>query len=170
MRCRRALIISLCASPLAGCGAAALRADPAEEARVVAEANAYCLKVRTLPPASRHSAREIRVIQAHFAGLARELSQTAAYLPAGKDLNEAHAARRALTAEVSKRSRAGLARSAEFDRRARRLQLRIYDDELALGLTCAGQIPARAHETAHAIVVATTGRVDHRTRLHRHAP
>ena len=174
MSCRRALVIGLCASPLAphahglqttkdgkfsvefveclaGCGTAAPRADPAQEGRVVSEANAYCRKVSDLPSASRHSERQIRSIQAHLAGFARELGKTAAYLPAGKDLNEAHAARRALTAEASKRSRAGLSPSPEFNRRASRLQLRIYDDELALGLTCAGQIAARAHETAHVI-------------------
>ena len=79
------------------------------------------------------------------------MSKTAAYLPAGKDLNEAHAARRALMAEARKRSNAGLSASSDFNKRFDRLQLRIFDDEITLGLTCAGQIAARAHETEQAI-------------------
>jgi hypothetical protein len=82
----------------------------------------------------------------------RAISRTAAYLPAARDLNEAHAARRALFAEACKRSHAGIfTGSREFSDRVDRLQLRIYDDELALGLTCAGQVALAARETAHVL-------------------
>lgn len=147
--CRRALLVGLaCASLLAGCGGSTRRRDPVQEARVVAETNAFCRHLSTLPPVSRRSQQQIRTIQARAAALEKAIGKTAAYLPAGRDLNEAHAARRALFAEASKRSRAGLARPADFNRRFDRLQLRIYDDELALGLTC-NEIVRAAHETAH---------------------
>jgi hypothetical protein len=100
---------------------------------------------------SRRSQQQISSIQARFAGLERTISRTAAYLPAGKDLNEAHAARRALMTEASKRSKAGLSALTGLNKRFDQLQLRIFDDELALGLTCAGEIAARARKTAHAI-------------------
>jgi hypothetical protein len=139
-----------CASVLAGCGGSAPRADPTQEARVISEANAFCQHVSTLPPVTRRSQQQIRSIQARFAALTRAISDTAAYLPAGKDLNEAHAARRALMTEARQHSHNGLSPS-DFNTRVNRLQLRIFNDELALGLTCDGQIAARAHETARAI-------------------
>jgi hypothetical protein len=62
----------------------------------------------------------------------------------------------ALYAEANRHFRAGLARPANFDYRAGRIQLRIYRDELALGLTCNGQVALAARETEH--VLATAGR------------
>lgn len=137
-----------CASPLAGCGGSAPRADPAQEARLVSEVNAFCRHVSRLPAASRRSAQQTGVIQARFGAMSRALSKTAAYLPAGKGLNEAHAARRALMAEAHKRSHDGQLSASDFNKRCNRLQLRIYHDELALGLSCDGQIAARAREVA----------------------
>jgi hypothetical protein len=145
-----------CASLVSGCGGSAPRRDPAREARVVAETNAFCQHVSTLPPVSRRSEQQIRAIQARFAALAKAVSMTAAYLPAGRDLNKAHAERRAVYADASKRFRAGLARPANFDYRAGRIQLRIYRDELTLGLTCNGQVALAARETEH--VLAAAGR------------
>jgi len=42
--------------------------------------------------------------------------------------------------ESSRRAEAGLERPADFDVRLDRLELRIYSDELALGLTRAGGV------------------------------
>jgi hypothetical protein len=154
---RMALMIGLaCALPLAGCGGSKPRADPVREVRVISEANAFCRHVSALPPVSRRSQQQIMSIQARFAAFAREISKTAAYLPAGKDLNEAHAARRVLMSGAGKRSPAELALlvSPAFNKRVDRLQLRIYDDELALGLKCAGRIAAEAREMAHVIAAS----------------
>jgi hypothetical protein len=148
-----ALMLCLaCAPLLAGCGGSAPNSDPVQEAWVISEANAYCRHVSTLPPISRRSQQQIRTIQARFASLGRAIRKTAAYLPAGRNLNEARAARRALYAEESRRTKAGLVTdSTDFNRRFNRLQLRIYDDELALGLTCNGEIARAARERAHAL-------------------
>src|ERR1700688_3146175 len=134
----------LCTWPLAGCGEAAPRADPVKEARVVSEANAFCK--RTLQSGSRRSEQQVTSAQTRIAAILSTLSKSAAYLPAGRDLNEAHVARRALMAKESERSRAGLSRSPDFKKRFHPLQLRIFDDELALGLTCAGEV-ARARNS-----------------------
>jgi len=118
LSCRRALLIGLvCASTLAGCGGSPPTADPVQEARVISEANSFCQHVSTLPPVSRRSQQQIRSIQAHFAALARAISKTAAYLSAGRDLNEAHAARRTLMSGAIKRSLAG---SPDFNKRVNR--------------------------------------------------
>jgi hypothetical protein len=101
-----------CASLLGGCGGSGPARDPAQEARVVSEINASCTKAR-------------------LQKLLFELRSTAAYLPAGRDFNEARAVRSALLREHSKRS-------SDFNRRFDRLQLRIYRDMLSLGITCAG--------------------------------
>jgi hypothetical protein len=61
--------------------------------------------------------------------------------------HEAHAARHALEVEEAKHARTGVARPAP-DVRFDRLQLRIYDDELALGVSCAGNVARVAHETS----------------------
>ncbi len=76
------------------------------------------------------------MIQARAHALQVALSRAAAYLPAGRDLNEAHAARRELYDEDARRSHAGLSRTAGIENHFRRLQLRIYSDLLALGVTC----------------------------------
>lgn len=137
-----------CTQLLAGCGASAPKPDPLQEARVIAETNAFCRHMSALPPVTRRSQQQIRAAQARLAAFSRTISKTAAYLPAGKDLNEAHVARRALFAEDRRRSQAELARPADFDLRVDRQQLRIYNDELALGLSCAGQVARAAHQTA----------------------
>lgn len=155
-RSAQALMLCLaCAPLLADCGGSAPRRDPAQEARAISEANAYCRHLSTLPPVSRRSQQQIGAIQARLASLGRAIRKTSAYLPAGRDLNEARAARRALYAEESRRTRAGLVTdSADLNRRFDRLQLRIYDDELALGLTCNGGIARAARERAHALAIS----------------
>jgi hypothetical protein len=144
----RALACALaCACALTACGGSAPKPDPVQEARVVAAVNGACRHELALPRPVRRSARQTNAFQARLAALSRALRKTAAYLPAGKDLDEARAARRALEAEEAKRTRAGLARPVP-DVRFNRLQLRIYDDELALGVTCAGNVARGAHEIA----------------------
>jgi len=108
----------------------------------VSEINAFCQQVS-------RTHQQGRTVQARFHALLTALSGTAAYLPAGGDLDQAHAARRALFVEGAKRSRAGLARRADFNVRFDRLQLRIYDDEFALGVTCNGQTAAAARRVRH---------------------
>jgi hypothetical protein len=131
-----------------GCGGSAPRRDPAEEARVVSETNAFCRHVSALPAVSRESQPQARAAQARFHALSVALSRTAAYLPAGRDLNEAHVARRALFVEASKHS--GLSRPSDFNLRVDRLEPRIYDDELALGVTCA-DVAVEARRIAHVV-------------------
>jgi hypothetical protein len=71
-----------------------------------------------------------------------ELMRVAAYLPAGRDLIEAHAQRRAVTAEMLKLENHHLAVQPDILGRFYRLQLRIYNDVKALGLTsCMGKPP-----------------------------
>jgi hypothetical protein len=70
------------------------------------------------------------------------LMKVAAYLPAGRDLIEAHAQRRAVTAEMLKMENHYIAVQPDVLERFYRLQLRIYDDVRALGLTsCLGKPP-----------------------------
>jgi hypothetical protein len=131
-----------CTVILASCGGSGPRKDPAAEARFISEANALCRHIRTLPRLSSQQ-------HARLAAILAEIHTASDYLPAGKELSEAHAARRELFADASKRAKAGLVRSADFDAQFDRLQLRIYRDELTLGLSCAGQVARAAHETAH---------------------
>jgi hypothetical protein len=130
-----------------GCGNSLPRHDPAEEARVVSEINAFCRQVSTLPISGR-TEQQARAVQARGHALETALSRTAAYLPAGRDVNQAHVARRALFIENAKRSGAGLASRTDLNVRFGRLQLRIYDDELALGVTCR-QVAAGARRFRH---------------------
>lgn len=131
-----------CVLPLTGCGGSTSNRDPAQEARIVGETNAFCRRLDRRPSAPR-SRRQIRESQKRIATLLKELSRTAAYLPAGRDLNEAHAARRALIRGQSKRAAA----SPVLDTRFMRLQLRIYRDELKLGVACGGEVARAAHQT-----------------------
>ena len=78
-----------------GCGGSTPARDPAAEARVVSETNAFCRHVYALPAAARRSEEETLAIQHRFHGLETALSRTAAYLAAGRDFNEAKSARRA---------------------------------------------------------------------------
>jgi hypothetical protein len=157
----KALLALSCAGLLVGCGGATPGRDPVQEARVISDANAFCGHVSSLQPVSRRSEEQIAAIQARYAALSKAIARTAAYLPAGRDLNEAHAARRALFAEAHKRSAAGLARPADFNTRFDHLQLRIYGDELALGLKCAGLARA-AEETARALARSASSGADAR--------
>lgn len=143
-----------CALAFAGCGKSGPRHDPAQEARAVAELNAYCVHLSTLPGASRRSSQQVISIQRRLASLSKTVERTAAYLPAGRNLEETHVARRALFAEASRRNREGHSRPTDFNARFDRLQLRIYRDELALGVTCAGSVARAARETAHALATS----------------
>jgi hypothetical protein len=155
-RSAQALMLCLACTLLAGCGGSAPRRDSVQEALVISDANAYCRHISMLPPVSRRSQQQIRTIQARLADVQRAISKTAAYLPAGRDLNEAHAARRALYAEESRGTKAGLGTDlAALNRRFDLLQLRIYHDEIALGLTCNGEIARAAHERVHALAQRT---------------
>ncbi len=73
------------------------------------------------------------------------LYDAAAYLPIGRALIEAHAKRRALMAEERKLTRSGsfsVSRPIHFIEQFYRLQVQIYDDDKALGLTsCLGRPP-----------------------------
>lgn len=151
---RIAVVPIACALAFAGCGKSGPRHDPAQEARAVAELNAYCIRLSALPAASGGSAKLAAASQRRVASLLKAVERTAAYLPAGRNLQEAHAARRALFTEASRRNREGQSRPTDFDARFDRLQLRIYRDELALGLTCAGGVARAAHETAHALATS----------------
>jgi hypothetical protein len=82
---------------LAGCGSSKPKPDPVREKRLVAEANALCISIR-------HSVHEPRTqqVQAHrLAAVEVALRAAAAYLPAGRSLDEAHAKRVALRRELS---------------------------------------------------------------------
>jgi hypothetical protein len=138
---------------LIGCGSTTPLRDPAQEARVVAEINALCRQWQALPVASRRSKQQIRATQEGLGALQRVLGKTAAYLPAGKDLNEAHAARHALLAEQNRHS------TGEWsgpNTRFEKVQLRIYHDEIALGVTCGGQVALAAHQMEHEFAVAVS--------------
>lgn len=138
------LMLSLACALLASCGGSAVLRDPVQEARVVAETNALCRRSAALPPAARRSKQQIRATQEAFGALSRALSKTAAYLPAGKDLNETRRARHALFAEESRQA---TGEPTGPDVRFEMLQLRIYRDEIALGLTCDGQVALAARQT-----------------------
>jgi hypothetical protein len=69
-------------------------------------------------------------------------SVAAAYLPAGRALNEAHAKRRALTVEMREAANSHSVVWLDLIERFYRLQLQIYNDLKALGLTpCLGKPP-----------------------------
>jgi len=71
------------------------------------------------------------------------LSKAAAYLPTGRALKEAHAKRRAVSAEMRNASNAYVAFRSMLPliNRFRRLQLQIYNDYKALGVTRCGPPP-----------------------------
>ena len=108
--------------------------DPAREARVVAELNGLCrsLSSRVHPQATPN----MEAVNARLAGLAQDLRQADAYLPAGRSLNEAIAKRRAL---IRREARSGgklsTGPSPALVEQGYRLQVQIFDDKKALGLT-----------------------------------
>jgi hypothetical protein len=127
---------------LGGCGSTNPKPDPARETRLVAETNALCASVlRQVHPSSKQQSEA----QHRLAALLKALSDAWAYLPAGRSLNEAGAKRRALNTEARKLEKSGTFRSAaDYIERSYRLELRIYDDAKALGLTrCLGKPPRR---------------------------
>jgi hypothetical protein len=138
------MLLLACALLLASCGGSAVPRDPVQEARVVAETNALCRRSAALPPAARRSKQQMRATQETFGALSRALGKAAAYLPAGKDLNETRRARHALFAEESRHA---TGEPTGPDLRFEKLQLRIYRDEIALGLTCDGQVALAARQT-----------------------
>ncbi len=127
---------------VSGCGSSTPERDPATVARLVAEGNALCESVAHRANPSR-AAREQEAVP----GVQRTINalmKFAAYLPAGRDLIEAHAQRRAVTAEMLKMENHYLAVQPDVLERFHRLQLRIYDDVKALGLTSCLEKPPRA--------------------------
>jgi hypothetical protein len=153
-RSRAASLTALAvAALLAGCGAAAPKPDPAREVRVVDEVNALCRQLSAPARGANRSPQLTQSIRAQIADDLTEIGKTAVYLPAGRDLEDAHAARHKLEVEESKRAQTGLKRGTP-DVRFDRLQLRIYRDELALGITCAGNVGRAALETAHILAGA----------------
>jgi hypothetical protein len=125
---------------LGGCGAS----KPKPEARVLAEANAFCrslAKGLSVPtPGERARAGPTSIADA--------IRHAFGHLPAGKALYEALAKRQALIAEMKQLRSGGsysgllVARSLHQLERSYQLGLQIYDDEKALGLTsCLGRPP-----------------------------
>jgi hypothetical protein len=128
---------------LSGCGSSTSKPDPARVARLVAEANTLCgsLPHQTIIGLTP----KVAVVRDRLAAISKSLGQAAAYLPAGRALNEASARRRALTAEMHKPltgSGGFLSGAPELIERLYRLQVQIHDDEKALGLTsCLSKLP-----------------------------
>jgi hypothetical protein len=147
------LLPPVCVLSLMGCGGATSLRDPAQEARVVSEINALCRQWQALPVASRRTKQQVTATQEGLGALQRALSKAAAYLPAGKDLNEAHAARHALLTEQHKHSTGELSGP---NTRFEKVQLRIYHDEIALGVTCDGQVASAARQMERAFAVAAS--------------
>lgn len=126
---------------LGGCASSARKPDRAREARVVAELNGFCrsLSSRVHPYATLNE----KAVQARLAGLEQDLRRADGYLPAGRSLNEATAKRRALIRREAERSKS-LEGSGDFlstspgpalVAQGYRLQVQIFDDKKALGLT-----------------------------------
>ena len=134
---------------LGGCGATAPRRDPATVARLIAEAHAICgsLAFRS-DELAKHS---LGAAGQHLQRIVNELGPAAAYLPAGRALNEAHAKRRALTSEMDKASNAYNAHMmTALDARFRRVQAQIHDDLRSLGFgRCLTPLPPPSKIRAH---------------------
>jgi hypothetical protein len=132
----RALCLAGVTLALGGCGASASRGDPALEARLVAEANSLCRsmtdRVGYVPPRGRP----------RLATLVAEIREAAVYLPAGRDLNEVYAKRKALAAELHKLDSSDYSAGEDILERSYHQQMQIHDDEKALGLgACLGRRP-----------------------------
>jgi hypothetical protein len=115
--------------------------DRAKVGRLVAEANALCgsLAHRASPLRTREREAVARRVQR----ISNALGPAAAYLPAGRTLNEAHAKRRALYAELHRAGRGGnFPEAFELIERFYRLRVQVYGALKALGLTpCLGPPP-----------------------------
>lgn len=128
----------------AGCGSSPPKPDAARLPQLVAEANALC---RSWAHRARPTHEtEVVQLQKRDHVLTEALIQAAAYLPAGKSWKEARAKRRALEAEISKLTASGkfVSGQRDFIDRFRRLQLQIYDDVKALGVTSCRKRPPPA--------------------------
>lgn len=121
-------------SLLGGCGSSTPKPDPARLAQVLAETNALCTSLlhRNPSPAQQH----------RQAVLTKALDEAAAYLPVGRSLDEAHTKRRALEKEIAHAERRALEKERspvsgryDFIERFYRLQLQIYEDYKALGIS-----------------------------------
>jgi hypothetical protein len=126
---------------LSGCGFSTPKPDPAREARLVAETNAVC---RSIVHRAHPAQTQQLETQHRLAVLVKALGQAAAYLPAGRWLNEARAKRRVLYAEVQRLSGSGrlAPEGPEVFERFYRLRVQIYEADKALGLTaCMGRPP-----------------------------
>lgn len=139
MRSSTFLVVLACFASLVGCGGSSPARDPAREARVVADLNAYCRQLRTFSPAA--SAQQVEALSARGKTLQQEVLSASAYLPAGRDLGKALAASDSLRSELRKGTSKLRAEGVDVLERAYRLRLRIYDDTRALGIRCPGLRP-----------------------------
>ena len=140
MRLALVALVPLTVLAVAGCGSSTPKPDPAREARLVAELKALC-RAR-----AHRSEREVEhgqgEGQAQFATVERALKRAAAYLPAGRALNEADAKRRALEDELSGHGHPGRSSQPAFIERFWRIELQVYESVKALGLgSCQGPRP-----------------------------
>src|SRR5690242_14042550 len=94
-----AVIGTVLASEVIGCGASRPKPDPVRLSRLIAQANTRCGRHRPVRQA------ELDVIE-----------KAAGYLPAGREIAKAHAQRRALETELGKLSSKGrfVPNSADF--------------------------------------------------------
>lgn len=141
---------------LSGCGSSTPKPAPAREARLVAEANALCASIVH----NRAHATQTQKLeeQHHLAALEKAVRQAAAYLPAGRSLDEAHTKRLALLQAFQRELRAQthghtptrptivITHPKEepfyFIDESYRLQMQAYNAVKALGLTeCVGKPP-----------------------------
>jgi hypothetical protein len=127
-----ALAVLVC---LGGCGSSTAQPDPTRVAQLVAEARALCS--RSALRADRVATPALEALGAHLQRIENALEKAAAYLPAGRALNEAHAERRIVTAELVRASDTrhlehGPPRS--IAEHFYRLQVQIREDLTALGL------------------------------------
>jgi hypothetical protein len=121
---------------LSGCGSSTPKPDPARVARLVAEANALC---GSLPHRAIIAVTpKVAAVRDRLTAISKSLREAAAYLPAGKELNESHAKQEALMAEARNPASA----QPDLLEQLYRVRLTSYDDLKALGLTlCLGKPP-----------------------------
>jgi hypothetical protein len=111
-------------------------ARSAREARLIAEADSLF----------RSLTDRVGYVQpgglVRLATLVKEIRETAAYLPAGRALNEVYAKRKALAAELHELDSSDYSAGEDILERSYHQQVQIYDDEKALDLgPCLGRRP-----------------------------